>query len=673
MDDHRLYDITPDKSLVKKLGAVGYRTEQAIAELVDNSIDARTGDVCGRVNVYLDFKGMRIMVEDDGTGMDGTELAGAMTIAKEMHNSEGRLGRFGMGMKSACSALGKRFAITTSKVGSNTEYTTEYDEGSWMSDTEQGWKNLRINEKAISKDGHWHGTKITISSLSVPLYPNQVSNLKESFGIRYSPYIESGQISLHVNTVQCRPTKQQDTEPGSRIGLRIPLSFDRKITGHLELLKKRSIRGNYGLHLFWRGRLIKAFSKFGFPAHPENARIIGSINLDHVPVNYTKSGFLEESKEYAEAIEKFGVSEDLRTMLRLSASVGSSIPSVRSVFEHVMAGTNNDDEKYTLSTRVRTKPSMDAIAATEPFEVEHGGVQVNVEVERAGPDAPLYVADIKENGTRVSINADSGIFRFVKNPFFLMGMIASEAKLLASNPDMASLLGRRNQDMAGLLREKRPSNADAQTSEKKDRRWRMPQAAKQTSRARAIQEPRWRRAFQERHNYGLSPELVDAHDILVEEHDAKFQFTALSTLSPYMHDLGGKLAYTIHTAPTHGEAIVELLAERLGREFVVVDRPSADTIESLFRLPYVKRILAVREYASITGSTVAPPAKAFVDLMAEALSYGIMLDVEDLRRILMAAMRLGVVELGEVRRHARATKRTKHLDELLGEVRRPAA
>lgn len=34
-------DITPDKSLIKKLGLVGYRTEQAVAELVDNSIDAR--------------------------------------------------------------------------------------------------------------------------------------------------------------------------------------------------------------------------------------------------------------------------------------------------------------------------------------------------------------------------------------------------------------------------------------------------------------------------------------------------------------------------------------------------------------------------------------------------------------------------------------------------------
>ena len=34
-------DITPDKSLIKKLGPVRYRAERAVAELVDNSIDAR--------------------------------------------------------------------------------------------------------------------------------------------------------------------------------------------------------------------------------------------------------------------------------------------------------------------------------------------------------------------------------------------------------------------------------------------------------------------------------------------------------------------------------------------------------------------------------------------------------------------------------------------------------
>ena len=73
-----LVDITPDKSLVKKLGLSGYRTEQALAELVDNSIDARIDGARETVAVLLDFDGRRIVVSDDGRGMDGERLAGAM-------------------------------------------------------------------------------------------------------------------------------------------------------------------------------------------------------------------------------------------------------------------------------------------------------------------------------------------------------------------------------------------------------------------------------------------------------------------------------------------------------------------------------------------------------------------------------------------------------------------
>ena len=654
------YDITPDKSLVKKLGMAGYMTTQALAELVDNSIDARIPDKLQKIEVRLDFKGMRIIVKDNGIGMDVRELTDAMTIAKETQGSSNeRLGQFGIGMKSACSALGRRFEITTSK-GDGAEYHTKYDEKEWFSDEKQGQWNLGITSTVDDNDGNgegengrWHGTQITISNLSVPLYPNQVSNLKENFGIRYSPYLESKQIALSINTVQCRPA-EQDIEPESTIELKVPLDFGGEITGHLALLKKRSIKGNYGIHLFWKGRLIKAFAKFGFRAHPENAKIVGSINLDHVPVNYTKSGFLEESGEYRDAVKKIASSEQLRAMLRRSATaVGSSMPSIRSIFDHVVAGT---DDGYEMSTRVRAGLAMKSIASTEPFAVRCGGrKRIDVRVEHKEPSAPLYVADTVEvgggggdNTTHVSINADSDAFRFVKNPLFLIGMIAAESKLLASYPEMAGLLAERNREMAGLL-SRQQQNAGGSVPPSPERE-------------------RWRRSYSlaESGSYQLSPELIEAHDILVDRHEFKFQFTALSTLSSYMHDLGGKMVYTVHTIPPHGEGVVDLLAGSMGEEFAVADRPSADTIETLLRLPHVRRVLAVREYTQITGSTIATPAKAFVDLMMESSAHGVlMLDAIGLRRILNNMLRLGTVNLEDVKRYARASKCTRNLNGFL--------
>ena len=233
MDNNISVDITPDKSLIQKLGLVGYRTEQAIAELLDNSIDARIHDEKEEIEVQINFKDKWIGVRDNGHGMDKKDLTNAMTIAKGT-KTDGELGQFGIGMKSACSALGKRFTIITSKINSDKEYRAEYDEKSWLSDDSQSWKNFTITEKLLTEAENWHGTRIIISELTVPLYPNQVSKYKESFGIRYFPYLQSKQVSIQINTIFCKPEKPNVVE-GSQRKIKIPLKFGNEINQLLSI------------------------------------------------------------------------------------------------------------------------------------------------------------------------------------------------------------------------------------------------------------------------------------------------------------------------------------------------------------------------------------------------------------------------------------------------------
>ena len=224
-----------------------------------------------------------------------------------------------MGMNSACSALGKNFVIATSKADSDEEYQTEYDEEKWLSDESKGWKNLEITARTLGEGEKWHGTKITIKKLKVPVYPNQVSKFKESFGTRYAPYLKSGQISIRINTTFCIPEKPDAVE-GSTSEVKISLSKSNKLWGHVALLKKRSVREDYGIHLFKNKRLIKANEKFGFSAHPKQAQVVGALNMDHVPVNFNKSGFIEDSLEYQEALSAFRESPELKSILRLAQS-----------------------------------------------------------------------------------------------------------------------------------------------------------------------------------------------------------------------------------------------------------------------------------------------------------------------------------------------------------------
>ena len=192
---NKTVDITPDKSLIKKLGLVGYRTEQAVAELIDNSIDARL-EGTEKIEVRLDFRLGQIAVSDDGCGMDFEGLRDALTVAKE--TKSGKLGQFGLGLKSACSSLGKAFTLHTSAPGSHSVLTASYDEDLWLNDPSRNWTNFEIEES--DKEGDWHGTRITISKVKVPLYPNQLRNFRKRFGIRYGPHLGSKRVQILVNS-----------------------------------------------------------------------------------------------------------------------------------------------------------------------------------------------------------------------------------------------------------------------------------------------------------------------------------------------------------------------------------------------------------------------------------------------------------------------------------------
>lgn len=594
-------NITPDKSLIQKLGLTGYRTEQALAELIDNSIDARLEKKTLHVKIELDFNRKIIKITDDGSGMNLKELEAGLTIAKGTKEDE-KLGKFGLGMKSACSTLGKSITIITTKPDSTKEYVVKYDEDEWLSNKSLTWTNFKAEER--DKHDTWHGTIIILDKLKVSLYPNQVSTFKNRFGIRYGPFLKNGQVVLQINTLLCRPV-EPELQDGSKKILEIKLPGGKVINGWIGLFKKRSIKGDYGLHLFKNGRLIRAYEKFGIRPHPEVAKIVGELELDHVPVNFHKTGFLEDSQEYKEALFAFRNDLTVKETLRNASIQEDRNTSLESVVEYV-AGERTRSGK--IDTRVSATRSKLMLNETEKLSVKTDKGD-NVVLKFVEELDGLY--DIQKEGSNliVLINKNSHAFKAMKNPLFLIALITIEAKLIAGQADKyREFLKNRNSAWDEFVKNWLPK------------------------------EPQYKREktpnIESLSNYSLSDDLIELHEFLKEKFGDPFQFTALSTLTPFLHNAMNRTIYTIHTIRGAGERLQNLIREfDKDKSLIVLLNPKEPDLVLAMDLSTKKNCLVIREYAEKPTTTWAIPEKAWLDLYTEVHTNKILIPREEVGMI----------------------------------------
>lgn len=619
-------DITPDKSLIKKLGLTGYRTEQAIAELIDNSIDARIGGGTGHVDVRLDFDRRQIVVTDDGHGMDSDGLKNALTIARETKREGEKLGQFGLGMKSACSNLGKSFTLTTARPDSQLEFTARYDEDQWLGDRSKSWANFEI-ERSEKGRGR-HGTSITISKLKIPLYPNQLSNFRNRFGIRYGPYLKNGQVRIRVNSRDCKAARPELKE-GTKQRLDIRLPSGNHITGWVGLLERRSIKGDYGIHLYRKGRLIKAFDKFGIRHHPEVARIIGEVSLDHIPVNFHKTGFLEDSLEYKEAVTRFKNDPVVAGVLRDSSSQKVDATEIRSVFEY---GPEGAPEKP-IDTRLSAANARSLLRKADGFTVRGGPLELSLKFEDAA--GGIYQIECSKGKAEVTVNRSSDSFMAFKNPLFLLGLIRIESELVARSPSKyAAFIGERNRRWNEFVGRSLPKR----------------EAKKGRSEERIVPMP----------NYCLADELIELHDHLKENFERDFQFTGLGTLTPFLQNAYSKIIYSIQTVNGAGQELLEAISDHT-KKFTVLLDPKPLEVETVLRISRESRLIIIREYAERLATTWAMPEKAWLDLYVETKKNKITMYGDEMVTILAELLESNLASPKKLRSLAKHRK-------LLGEI-----
>ena len=611
--DKKEVDITPDKSLIKKLGLVGYRTEQAVAELIDNSIDARLGGT-GHIQVRLDFGRMQIAVSDDGCGMDLERLRQALTVAKET-KGDGRLGQFGMGMKSACSGMGRRFTLVTATPDLQSMFVARYDEDEWLRDGSKNWTNFEIE---VRHKDFPHGTTITIGGVRVPMYPNQVPNFRKRFGIRYGPYLERSQIKISVNSRDCKPATPI-LEDGTRRQIDVRTPSGNRMKGWIGLLARRSIKGDYGIHLYQNGRLISAFSKFGIRRHPSAARIVGEISLDRVPVNFHKTGFLVESPEYWEAEASFRNDGAVRDVIRSSASQKADASDVKSVLERDLEGSLKP-----LGTRMSAAGAKSLLRKAGRFVLKGDGADLNFEFDDSGDCSVRPAGD----GIRICVGRNSEMFRLFRNPLFLLGLVRIEAELAAGNPAYLDFIEQRNRRLDKLARGILPQPG-----------------GRKGARQNPVPLP----------TYSLQGELVGLHDHLKESFEHGFQFTGLCTLAPFLQNAYRILVYSIRTVNGAGQDLLEAIS-CYAAGYTVLLNPKPHELATLLEASANDRYIIIREYAERLSSAWAGPERAWLDLYSEVARGRIPLYGDELGPMLEELLETGLANPARLRSLARHRK-----------------
>lgn len=325
---YRIVKNYPSPRLMENIGATNQTVQEAIGELVANSLDARLSDQ--KAVVSVDLRDEKIVILDNGKGMTSEILEKAVCIAEDMskylERSEGAKGHFGMGFKTSCSTLGNNYEIFTRPIGENVEYHVEFDIREYIQRPTgaDAW-DIKIEDYPPNNESPLgdasHGTAFVISHLKEKnKYPSAIrAYLEEAF----KPDIKQGvEIILIDDSGTYLAQPQEDTYiKGSKIDIDEVFGPNNKyrITGWMALDKQTHNNGFYGFNIYRNNQLVEQFNKTWFTAHLMTSRIIGEVNMDFLDATFYKQGVQQSSEGWS--YSKIHMTEYLRNIVSASRDI----------------------------------------------------------------------------------------------------------------------------------------------------------------------------------------------------------------------------------------------------------------------------------------------------------------------------------------------------------------
>jgi len=385
-------NLTPSaKRLISSMRDLGYEFSDAVAEIVDNSIQAGANVI--QVNLQFDGHDSYLTVLDNGVGMTPSEIREAMRFGSMRDYEQDDLGKFGLGLKT--SSLSQCDSLTVSS--RNSEKKVQIHSYSWDMDhinKVDRWEILPIEIDDLLNPVVEHlysttGTAVTWEKLNRLLnfqdpaggraendFKKLTQDLKVSLGATFHRYLTGEQRSKKVmifvngdlveswdpfcrtekNTVELDPFNIQISMDGKKglVKFRpfvLPAQSQFSSTSaHLRAGGPAKWNKQQGFYIYRAGRLLQSGGWCGLRTSDEHSKLarvlveipagfddLFKVNISKMKINFPREMREEAMQKLAPTLKK--ANDSYRTQGETSFSGTSVYEADDKQFEKLVGNT----------------------------------------------------------------------------------------------------------------------------------------------------------------------------------------------------------------------------------------------------------------------------------------------------------------------------------------------
>lgn len=389
-------NILPEaKGLFQALRDMGYENTAAIADLVDNSIDAGATNI--RITVSENMQ--RIYLADDGIGMSPEVLNTAIKLGgKKAHNDTSDLGKYGLGLITASLSLGKIIRVITKNGNKYNSAVLDYDviceTNKFVADFHES-NNAEKEAFDFRTHNAQSGTIIIIDkcdSIQYTKAKDLVAALESNLGQVFRTFLKNGK-RIYINDVQIiaiDPLFQDLADVTNLVDENVEVCANGVSRGIMHVLAveipDQKAKRNKALRLNIQGQ--------GFYILRNNREIASALEFQEIFKKHNDFNLLRIEVSF---------SPELDSLMGINIKKHDVVPS-----EEVINALNTVLSEPIKKLRTKMKNKQKKIEAENPFlDIPTiTNVAKNSEIKSASIDVPTISARTTEKETSNDIGND---------------------------------------------------------------------------------------------------------------------------------------------------------------------------------------------------------------------------------------------------------------------------